>query len=123
MKRILVPFLLILALAASASAQVVPTDKLAWDQQAPDLASAQAYTYKYYPDGAAAGITLTGVTCTSVGTPTVITCRTAFPAFTPGAHTLTITATNLAGESPKSAAFKFDLTLIPVAPTNIRTEK
>jgi hypothetical protein len=121
-KKILLAALL-LAIPAFASAQVVPSDKIAWDQQAPDLASAQAYTYKYYPDGATTGITFTGVTCTSAGTPAVITCRANFPAFTPGAHTLTITATNAAGESPKSATFKFDLVVVPTAPTNIRTEK
>lgn len=119
---------LVLALAllfvpSVAAAQVVPTDKLAWDIQAPDLATAQAYTYKYYPDSSTSGINLTGVTCTSVGTPAVITCRTNFPAFTPGAHTLTITASNAAGESAKSATYKFDLVVVPQAPSNIRTEK
>lgn len=121
-KMILVPFLL-LGFASSVQAQVVATDKLAWDQPAPDLATAQAYTYKYYLDAVATGITLTGVTCTSAGTPVVISCKTAFPAFTPGSHTLTITATNAAGESPKSAVYSFQLVVVPGAPTNIRSEK
>jgi hypothetical protein len=121
-KMILVP-LFVLGLAASASAQAIPTDKLAWDQPAPDLATAQAYTYKYYPAGATVGITLTGVTCLTAGTPAVISCRTTFPAFTPGSHTITITASNAAGESPKSAPFTFTFVVVPGVPSSIRIEK
>ena len=118
---VLLPLLLLIPVTANA--QAVATDKLAWDQPAPDLATAQAYTYKYYPDNAATGVTLTGVTCTSSGTPAIISCRTTFPAFTPGSHTLTITAANVAGESAKSAVFTFTFVVVPGVPNTIRIEK
>lgn len=113
----------LVARPSEVNAQAVATDKLAWNQPAPDLASAQAYTYKYYPDSSLTGVVLTGVTCESAGTPVVISCRTVFPAFTPGSHTLTITATNAAGESAKSAPFTFTFVVVPGIPNTIRIEK
>jgi hypothetical protein len=106
-------------LTGAAFAQAIPTSKLVWDQPAPDLATAQAYSYKYYPDGAATGIVIAPpITCALSGP--VITCQTAFPAFTPGAHSLTLTATNAAGEGPKSAPLNFTFVVIPAAPVNPR---
>lgn len=120
----LVAAFLIMASAPMVSAQTPATtaNKIAWDQQATTLAEAQAYTYKYYPDGATTGVTLTGVVCTSVAAPTgsLIQCEVAFPAFTPGSHTLTLTASNQAGESAKSAPLSFAFVLIPQSPNNLR---
>jgi|SRR5581483_4152810 len=95
-----------------------PSSKLIWDQTAPDLATAQAYTYTSYPDGSATGTGLSGVTCS--GTTSPFTCQVTYPAFTPGAHTLQLTAKNAAGESPKSAAFSFTFVVLPAAPVNLR---
>ena len=106
------------ALATSASAQAALNKSLAWDQTGTTAVEAQAFTYKYYPDGAAVGVTLTGVTCT--GTP--VACSVPFPAFTPGSHALTLTATNTAGESPKSSPFAFVFVVVPGAPSNIRIQ-
>ena len=111
--------LLFLLLATIASGQTgTPASKLTWDQTAPDLASAAAYTYLYYPDGATTSVTLTAVTCTGTVSPFV--CQVAFPAFTPGSHTLTLSASNVAGESAHSAPFAFVFVVVPSVPTNIR---
>lgn len=105
----------LLAIPHVASAQATGTSKLAWDQPSvPDAATAQAFTYKYYADGAT-----TGVTCTGTAP---VTCQVNYPAFTPGSHTLTLTASNVAGESPKSAVFSFTFVVIPAAPNNIRIQ-
>jgi len=92
--------------------------KFAWDQVALDLAEAQAYTYKYYPDGSTTGITFPVVTCTGAVSP--FACSTPIPAFTPGVHNITITAGNAAGESDKSLPFVFAFVVTPGKPTNIR---
>lgn len=117
--------LIIAGLSSTASAQtsVIPGDKLAWDQQAADLATAQAATYKLYADGAATGTVLTPVTCT-VQTPPLtgnFTCSTPFPAFTPTVlHSVKASATNEAGESLQSTAFSFKFVVVPSVPTNLR---
>ena len=110
--------LIFCAIATVASAQAAANKTLAWDQTNVTATEAQAYTYTYYPDGALVGIVLTGVTC--AGTP--VACSVPFPAFTPGSHTLTLTATNIAGESPKSSPFAFVFVVVPPAPVNIRIE-
>lgn len=101
-----------------------PSNKLAWDQPGPDLATVSAYTYKYYPDGGTTGTALTGVTCLAPvsGSTAAGTCSVAFPAFTPGTHTLTLTASNAAGESAQSAALSFRMVVIPAVPLNLRVQ-
>ena len=95
-----------------------PSSFLTWDQpNVVSTAEAQAYTYQYYADGATAGVAVTSVTCSGVA-PTV--CRAPFPAFTPGSHTITLTASNLAGTSPQSTLFTFTFVVVPSAPQNIR---
>lgn len=112
---------IVLLFSASAQAQTgTPTSRLAWDQGAPDLATAQAYAYTYYADGATTGTALTGVTCTGTAAP--FTCSAAFPAFTPGNHTLTLTAKNVAGEGPKSSPLSFVFVVLPSAPQNVRIQ-
>lgn len=114
-------FLMWLAMVGALFAQTgTPTSLLAWDQVAPDLASAQGYRYTYYPDGAATGTVLAAVTCTGAASP--FACTVAFPAFTPGPHTLQLTARNIAGESPQSAALAFTFVVIPTAPQNLRIQ-
>lgn len=122
-KVIFVLLLCVLSAPAFAQTPATTANKIAWEQQAPSLADAQAYVYKYYPDGAATGIVLTGVTCTSTTSPTgtiVPQCEVAFPAFTPGSHTLTLTASSVAGESVKSTPLSFAFVVIPSAPNNLR---
>jgi len=115
----LVVALLVVGAGAAAAQVVPPGSELIWDQpNAATAAIAQAYTFRYYPDAAVVGITLTGVTC--AGTAPII-CRAPFPAFTPGPHTITLSAANAAGEGPKSAVFMFTFVVVPSAPTNLRS--
>ena len=127
MKRLILIALVfaLIGFAASATAQTPATNgnKIAWDQAAPTLAIAQSYVYKYYPDAAAAGVTLAPVTCVGQASPagaTTFQCEAPFPAFVPGAHTLTLTASNEAGESVKSAPLSFTFVVIPSAPAALR---
>ncbi len=121
--RIRIPFIfaITLFLAVSTNAQTPgagANSKIAWDQPAGTLVEAQAYTYKYYPDSAATGTTLVGVTC--AGTTAPFQCEVAFPAFTPGSHTLTLTAGNIAGESAKSSPpLSFVFVVTPGIPGNV----
>lgn len=103
--------------AYSASAQVTTANHVGWDQSAQDLATANALTFKYYPDGASTGSPLTNVTC--VGTTSPFQCVTLIPAFTPTTHTLTVSANNIAGESLKSNTISFTFVVVPVAPANL----
>ena len=112
--------LILLCFASVAYAQPPATgaNKLGWDQAASSLAEAQAYTYKYYPDAATTGTTLVSVTC--VGTISPYQCDVAFPAFTPGSHTLTLTTGNIAGESVKSLPLNFAFVVTPGSPTGLK---
>lgn len=119
MRKLVSALIVLIVLTASAFAQTgVPGQKFAWDQPAATLAEAQGYTYKYYPDSATTGVTFTAVTCTGTATP--FTCEVLIPAFTPGNHSITLTASNVAGESAKSAPFAFTFVVVPGVPGNIR---
>jgi hypothetical protein len=97
-----------------------PANSILWDQGGPDLATVNGYTFKYYPDGAAAGITFPApVVCT--GTVSPFTCKVPYPAFTPGAHTIIVTASNVAGESAKTGTLSFTFAVVPTAPANLRS--
>ena len=119
MKRILLALILVLTIPSISWSQATTVSRLALDQDAPDLATANSYTYKYYSDNAIAGIILVFV-CTGTSSPFL--CTASFPAFTPGAHTLTVTASNIAGESPKSGILSFTFVIIPSVPTNLRIQ-
>jgi hypothetical protein len=84
------------------------------------LAEATGYTYRYYPNAVTTGTVLTGVTCT--GTTAPFNCSAPYPAFTPGSHTLQLTAANIAGESVKSPVFSFTFVVVPGNPINIRIQ-
>ena len=119
MTRFLLTILCMLLASVVSAQPATPTSKLLWDQ--PNVASAakaQAYTFRYYADGSATGTILTGVVCTGTAT---VTCSAAYPAFTPGPHSLTLSAANAAGEGPKSAPFTFTFVIVPSAPVNIRS--
>ena len=105
--------------ASMASAQATQTSRFALDQGAPDLATAQSYTYRVYADGAATGATIAMI-CTGTASPFV--CTALVGAFTPGSHTVTFTAANVAGESPKSAPLTFTMVIIPAVPLNPRIQ-
>jgi len=131
MRRLIVAAVLIVAGAAGAmsvtawvvllSAQVPqagPSSALLWTQPAPSLAAVQAYTFRYYADGATTGAVLAGVTCTAVAA--VVTCEAPMPStFTQGTHSIQITAGSVAGESGKSVPFTFDYVNAPGTPANV----
>lgn len=96
-----------------------PGSRLTWDQQAATIAEAQALTYRYYADASTSGSV---ITATCVGAVAPFTCSAPFPAFTPGAHTLKLTAENVAGESAQSAALAFTFVVIPAVPANVRIQ-
>ena len=100
----------------------IPTSQLAWDQPAPTAEEAQGYTYRYYADGGLAGEILAGVTCSIPTGTIVVVCMAPFPAFTPGTHTLTLTASNLAGESAQSTPLTFTFVVTPGIPERVRIQ-
>ena len=114
--RLLVVFLLVPVSALAQNA--TGTSRLEWDQPNASLSEAQGFTYAVYADGSTTPTPLTGVTCVA-GTPTPV-CSAPFPAFTPGSHSLSLTATNVAGESTQSAPISFTFVVVPSAPTGLR---
>ncbi len=119
----LIVLLLLLPVPSFAQAIIAtPTSKMAVDVAAGvgwpapiDLPTANALVFRYYLDGATAGVAMTGGVC--AGT-TTVTCTFPIPAFAAGSHTVTVTATVTAlgaiGESPKSATVTF--TMVKSAP-------
>lgn len=118
MKKLCFVLLVLLAVPILVEAQAVPTSKFAWTQDAPTLADAQGYTYLYFPDGATTGIAFTGVTCTGATSP--FACEVNIPAFTPGNHTVTLAARNVAGESAKTTPLSFVFVVTPATPQGFR---
>ena len=118
MRRVLSLLSVVFISSVPAFAQTAtPSNRFALDQAAPDLATAQAYTFRMYADGATTG-TVVVMTCTGSSSPFV--CSTPVNAFTPGAHAITMTAANVAGESTASAALSFVMIIQPAPPTNLR---
>lgn len=113
----------------SCQAQVTAGSKVLWTQTAVDLPSASAFVYKYYADGSTTGIVLPGAVCVAPAPATVppsFNCSAPIPAFTPGAHSIVLTATDVTIastplESPKSSPpVTFRLVLVPSAPANVQ---
>lgn len=93
-------------------------NKFIWDQDAPGLTDAQAYTYKYYIDNSPTGGSFNNVICS--GTTAPFTCSVQVPSMSQGTHSMTLTAGNVAGESSKSSPFVFAFVGTPGTPGNIR---
>lgn len=119
MKKILFTLvILFLSLMPVYGQSAISTSKIGWDQDATTLIEAQGLTYKYYADASVTGVAFVTVSC--VGTVSPYQCEVAFPAFTPGTHSITLTAGNLAGESIKSLPLGFTFVVIPTAPKNLK---
>lgn len=118
-KLLFIISILLFANIASAQNPVAsPTSKFAWTQGADTLSDAQGFTYRYYLD-AAGPATFVSVTC--AGTASPFTCQVLVPSMTQGTHSITITATSAAGESPHSSPFAFAFVANPpVTPTGMR---
>lgn len=121
MRKVILAVVMMLGLAAAASAQTPtsPISKLAWDITDTDAATAAASTYRLYVD-ALAPVQLTEVTC-SGSAPVVCTAQ--VPALTQGQHSATVTRTVVVSgtpiESPKSNSVEFLMVLV-AAPMNLR---
>lgn len=104
--------------------QATPNDRLAWDEVAPDIATAQGYTYALELDGVLRASPLSPVTCTGAASPFV--CRVPFPATTPGQHSLRLQASTIVNGKPLSSAFStalvFTMVISPATPANVRHE-
>lgn len=107
-----VPAIIFVLTLFSIGVQGQASNKLNWTQDALSLADAQSYTYRLYADGSLTGTVVSSVTCN--GTTSPYACQIPFPIFSPGNHTIQLTAENITGESAKSTPpFAF---VFPVAP-------
>lgn len=107
-----------LAYAQGPPPQATVNNRFEWDQVAPSVNEAALYVFKYYLDNGTVGVTFASVSC--VGTLSPFLCSVSVPNMNQGAHTIQLTASNTAGESPKSAPFAFAFVVQPGAPANIR---
>ena len=112
-------------IATAVSAQsATGSSKLAWTQAGPDLAAVQSFVYRHYDDASTTGIAMPTATVKCVEQVPVVAgifeCEVGFPAFAPGAHTLTLSASNAAGESAKSVPLVFTFFVVPSPPTILR---
>lgn len=103
-----------------AQVSVVPGQQFGWTMTE-DVVTAQAFTYKLYSDAVVAGVTLTSVVCVNVSVGRT-DCTVKIPAFTPGAHTVRVTASNGAVEGPKSDPLDFTLVAVPSKPTSLKVQ-
>jgi|SRR5579862_5825940 len=122
----LVGFTVTASASAQSSQSITATQAksciIAWDQAAPDLATAQAFVYKASVDAAAA-VTVPA-TCSGAASP--FACQTPLPVQTVGPHTLSISANVAQSDgtlvtSGPSTAFAFTITAdAPPVPINLR---
>lgn len=95
--------------------------RLVWDQEAPDLATAQGYSYFMRVDSDTTRYQLSGVVCSGTASPFTcyITQAPAGLSVPSGTHAITLTASNDGGlfESPQSAPLTV---MVPTAPANVR---
>lgn len=122
MKRVLflVAFSILVPSVLHAQTVATPGNKYAWDQDASDLATAQAFTYKDYTD-ALAPVVLTPVTCS--GTISPFQCIAPMPLKPAGSHSTSLTASDVAGESLPSTPLAFVFVVVPNPPKNLRIVK
>lgn len=122
MKKILVLLLLLIPSLIQAQGPVSTANRFSWDEQAPDLNTANSYTYLYYIDGLPTGVVLTGAKCFAslVPDPLTFNCTVNLPPFSPGSHTVQISATLSGVESAKSNAVSFTFAIVPGIPFNFR---
>lgn len=108
----------LLSVGSVMAQNATPGSTLRFDQPAPNVLDAQGYTYQQYVDGGDVPTPLNSVSCSGAVSPFV--CEAPFPAFTPGSHTIRITASNVAGESLRSTPFSFTFVVVPAQPLNLR---
>lgn len=121
---------IVLALVAIAAAplfgqQTTAGSRVEWDQPASTEADLPLLTYRAFIDNAAAGVALVGVTCGSLKNATGYVCSAAWPASTPGKHTLQLASyKTINGAEVRSVELSnvlaFEMILAPGTPQNIR---
>lgn len=123
-KKFALAFLVVMSAVSAAAQTPVSTRNLkplAWDQDAPDLASAQRYQYQLTVDGTVT-VTLQAPICTGALSPFL--CWVPFPATKPGAHSLQLVAVDTAPDpdeaSDPSNVLLVTVTITPTAPQNLR---
>lgn len=115
--------LLVLSLGLTLSAQTpaVGTERIGWDQAAPDLATAQSYRADLEVDGQVL-LTQQAITCTGQSSPFL--CTLPWPPMTPGAHSLRLRVSEIVNgtalTSEWSAAWGVVLKVAPASPQNLR---
>jgi hypothetical protein len=102
----------LLCSGSTALAQSPTGPRLAWDQDAPDLATAQRYQYMIAIDGGTPQ-GLTDVTCAGAASP--FTCAVPLPALAPDVHSLTIATAALVNGVL--------LTSLPSTPLHVSAQK
>lgn len=101
---------------------ITATSKLVWDQDAPDVATAQAYTYQVFVDGVQVTTWVSNLVV--IATPIVGTqlATASFPPLSVGNHSITLTATNAVGASAQSVALAVTVLGVPAIPKNLRVQ-
>lgn len=110
---------LLLVPTQSAFSQATPSSRFIWTQTASSLQDAQSFVYRVYIDNSPTGITLPA-SCVALPAPSQFDCTAPIPAVTSGAHSVTFSAANAAGEGPMSAPFNFTMLAPPGPPSNVR---
>ena len=93
------------------------TRQFAWEQEATSAEAATSFIYKYYLDGRVTGTAIVGTKCSGSASP--FTCVSSSPAFTPGTHSIVLTASTEGLESEKSIALTFTVAIMS-PPKNVR---
>jgi hypothetical protein len=104
MKSLLCAVVLVLVATAAAAQTVLPTARVAADY-ASSAATAQALTWRTYPDGLTVPVTVAPVTC--VDMPLGSTCTLPLPAFADGPHSLAVSVFDGVAESGLSNTIMF----------------
>lgn len=119
--RLLLVFALVLVAQVAAAQTPVATSSslLGWDQDAPDLATAQGYTYNRIIDGGTPTL-LAGHKCGTGPSATVFACVAPIPVTSAGSHAIALTASNVAGTSLPSTPLSYIFALAPATPRNLR---
>jgi hypothetical protein len=124
--------LVCLCLASSVVAQtpILGTERLAWDQEAPDLATAQGYRYLPVVNGLAPSAEFQGVTCTGATSPFV--CSVRLLALPTGINSIAVIARAvvpgepgqppLIADSAPSDTLNVLVVVVPIAPQHVRIQ-
>lgn len=111
--------LLLVATPVSAQTLTASSLPLWFDQPAPDLATANRYTYTLYVDGVAQSPAL-AVTCMEKLTPVpqLYDCTSVWPALTPGKRDIQVGTKDVL--EAKSVVTSFVFTVVPAEAKNLR---